>query len=56
MNTDSVARKLKDRRLDVVSKATGIHRNTLAKIRDGIISDPRSSTIAKLREYFEKSS
>lgn len=42
---------LADRRLDVVSKATGLHRNTLAAIRDGRHENPTYETMRKLSEY-----
>lgn len=42
---------LSDRKLTVVSDATGINRNTLAAIRDGQNLNPRSETVRKLSEY-----
>lgn len=43
---------LADRRLDVVSEKTGLHRNTLAAIRDGINENPTLKTIEALSDYF----
>ena len=36
----------------LVSAATGIHRNTLAAIRDGENDNPSLATMTKLSEYF----
>lgn len=44
---------LADRRLSVVAKATGIHVTTIARIRDGISLDPKSSVVAALSAYLE---
>lgn len=43
---------LADRRLDVVSEKTNVHRNTLAAIRDGINENPKLKTIEALSDYF----
>ncbi len=42
---------LADRRLNVVAKATGIHVTTIARIRDGVSLDPKSSVVAALSAY-----
>lgn len=44
---------LEDRKLDVVSSKTGVHRNTLASIRDGRNENPTLRTLEALSEYFE---
>jgi predicted transcriptional regulator len=44
---------LADRRLNVVAKATGIHVTTIARIRDGVSLDPKSSVVAALSAYLE---
>jgi len=54
LTLDKIKHLLEDRRLDVVSKATGIHRNTLSGIRDGRATNPTYDTIRKLSEYFAK--
>lgn len=46
-----VRKALADRMLSRVAKATGLHANTIAAIRDGRISDPRISTLNKLAQY-----
>ncbi len=42
---------LDDRKLDVVSEKTGLHRNTLAAIRDGRNDNPTLKTIEALSDY-----
>ena len=44
---------LADRRLKVVAKATGLHVTTIARIRDGVSVDPKSSVVAALSAYLE---
>ena len=53
LTLEKIKALLADRRLDVVSSATGIHRNTLAGIRDGRAKNPTYDTIRKLSEYFD---
>ena len=53
LTLDKIRHLLSDRRLDMVSKATGIHRNTLSGIRDGRATNPTYDTIRKLSEYFQ---
>jgi hypothetical protein len=53
LTLDKIKHLLADRRLDIVSKATGIHRNTLGGIRDGRATNPTYDTIRKLSEYFQ---
>ena len=52
MTLDQIIAALKDRRLDIVSKATGLHRETLRRIRDGLAVAPTHDTVEKLRAYF----
>ena len=42
---------LDDRKLDIVSEKTGLHRNTLAAIRDGRNDNPTLKTIEALSDY-----
>jgi DNA-binding Xre family transcriptional regulator len=51
LTLDHIKRLLSDRRLDVVSRATGVHRNTLAAIRDGKNTNPTLKTIEALSDY-----
>lgn len=48
MTIDKIRKALKDRRLSSISRQTGLHQNTIAKIRDGVTSDPSLETIEKL--------
>jgi predicted transcriptional regulator len=42
---------LVDRRLDIVSEATGVHRSTIARIRDGQQQNPTYYIMRKLSDY-----
>jgi hypothetical protein len=46
---------LADRRLDVVAEATGLHPNSIARIRDGKNDSPRPETIDALSRYLMQS-
>ena len=52
LRTEELARLLSDRRMDKVSKATGIHRNTLMLIRDGKNTNPSKLVRKALSDYF----
>ena len=52
MSLEELRDALQDRRLDVVSRATGIHANTLGKIKRGEQQNPKLSTVEALSEYF----
>lgn len=53
MDIDEIRRKLKDRRLDVVSERTGIHRSTIARVRDNT-TEPTHYIVQKLATYLEE--
>ena len=53
MTVLEIQKALKDRRLKVVSQATGLHVNTIRKVRDGMTTDPRSTSFILLSEYLE---
>ena len=53
MTLDQIKQKLADRRLDVVAKATEIHRNTLSAIRSGANANPSYETIKAISDYLE---
>lgn len=53
LTLNEIRTALADRRLSVVAKATGIHVTTIARIRDGISLDPKSSVVAALSAYLE---
>ena len=52
LTIDQIRQALADRRLDVVSEATGVHRNTLGRIRSGEAKNPSYSTVKSLSDYF----
>jgi transcriptional regulator with XRE-family HTH domain len=54
LTLDKIMGLLKDRRLDIVSDATGVHRNTLSGIRAGKIKNPSYETVKRLSEYFHE--
>lgn len=51
MTVEAIKQALKDRRISLVSKATGLHYNTLRDIRDNPNADPKASTIKAISEY-----
>lgn len=53
LDLEKIKDALQDRRLDIVSDATGIHRNTLAAIRSGKATNPSYGTISKLSDYLQ---
>lgn len=55
LNIHQIRQALADRRLDKVSEATGLHRNTLSAIRDGRHENPTYETIRKLSDYLSAS-
>jgi transcriptional regulator with XRE-family HTH domain len=52
MTLEQIKEQLQDRRLEAVSKATEVHRNTLAAIRDGKNENPTYTVLRKLSDYF----
>jgi hypothetical protein len=54
MTPEAIRTALKDRRLDMVSNATGLHVNTIRKIRDGKSTNSRYDTITILTQYLEQ--
>ena len=48
---DDIRALLHDRKLEVVAKATGLHRNTLSLIRSGEAGNPNARTLKKLSDY-----
>jgi hypothetical protein len=53
LTLEEIKGKLADRRLDAVASATGLHVNSIARIRDGRNLNPKHSTLAALSAYFE---
>ncbi|MGC9216636.1 helix-turn-helix domain-containing protein [Acidithiobacillus sp.] len=54
MTPEELSKALQDRRISVVSKATGLHQNTLRKIRNGENLNPTYKVIKTLSDYLEK--
>lgn len=54
LTIDKIKAMLADRRLDVVARETGLHRNTLAAIRDGRHQNPTYNTIKRLSDYLSR--
>lgn len=52
MRLDDIRAGLRDRRLQVVADAIGVHVNTLRALRDGK-ADPSASTLEKVAAYLE---
>lgn len=51
LTLDQIKVLLADRRLDIVAKATNVHRNTLAAIRDGRNENPTYAILIRLSDY-----
>lgn len=48
---DEIRALLQDRRIDKVAKATGLHRNTVTEIRDGMQTNPTLRVMLLLSDY-----
>ncbi len=53
MTLEAIKHALRDRRLSVVSEATGAHYNTLKDIRDGRTTNPKHATVVAVSDYLE---
>lgn len=53
LTLEEIRGKLADRRLDAVAKETGLHVNSIARIRDGKNLNPKHSTLVALSTYLE---
>jgi len=51
MTLENVREALKDRRINVVAKATGLSRDAIADIRNGTSTNPRYQTVQLLADY-----
>lgn len=54
MTIEQIKTALKDRRIPMVSEATGLHHNTIALIRDGETKNPSHRVVELLAKYFEE--
>lgn len=53
LSIEEIRSKLKDRKVTVVSQATGIHKNTIYKIRRGQVTNPELETVKTLSDYLQ---
>jgi len=54
LTLDELQALLKDRRISMISEATGIHRNTITAIRDsGERANPSYAVLKALSDYFK---
>ena len=51
LNLDQIRTALDDRNIEKVSARTGIHRNTIAAIRNGVNANPTYATMKLLSDY-----
>ena len=51
LTLDEIRERLMDRRLPVVSEATGVHFNTIRNIRDNPWANPTYQVMVKLSDY-----
>lgn len=53
MTLEQIRKELKDLRVSVVARETGLHYNTVRDIRDNKDADPKLSTLQALSSYIE---
>ena len=53
LTLEQIRAALYDRRVDVVAQATGLHYNTVFKVRSGENENPTYRVIKALSDYFE---
>ena len=46
-----IQKELADRRIDRVTAATGLNRNTIISVRDGVNDNPKWTTLKALDDY-----
>ena len=51
LNLEQIRIALDDRNIEKVSARTGIHRNTIAAIRNGVNANPTYATMKLLSDY-----
>ena len=51
MNIEDIKESLKDKRLSVISEATGLHYNTLREIRDNPEPNPTYKVLKLVSDY-----
>lgn len=53
MTLEQIRAQLKDRRIDLVSKGSGVHYNTVVGIRDNEEANPTWRVLKALSDYLE---
>ena len=53
MTLDQIRDALKDRRPVMVAQSTGLHVNTVMRIRDGMNTNPTYEVVAALSDYLQ---
>jgi len=53
MTLDQIMDALKDRRPAMVAQSTGLHVNTVMRIRDGMNTNPTYEVVAALSDYLQ---
>ena len=53
MTLDQIRDALKDRRPAMVAQSTGLHVNTVMRIRDGMNKNPTYEVVAALSKYLQ---
>ena len=53
MTLDQIRDALKDRRPAMVAQSTGMHVNTVMRIRDGMNTNPTYEVVAALSDYLQ---
>ena len=51
LTLDQIRSALRDRRIDIIADATGLHRNTISKVRDNPNSNPSLRVMKALSDY-----
>ena len=54
LTLDQIKAELADRKIEAVAEATRLHRNTIARIRDGESKNPTYYVLSRLSEYLTK--
>jgi len=56
MTIEAIREALRDRRINMVSRATGLHYNTIKGVRDNADANPSYRVIKALSDYLEAAS
>ena len=54
MTLDQIRHELQDRQAMAVARATGLHFQTVRRIRDGGVKNPSMETVKALSDYLEQ--